>query len=279
MPAGGKASGGWSAMKKAAVFAAVCAVLGGSATAYLLIKGRKAGAPEVPAAEPPPPEPAQAPVPAVLPPASPASNPPSGPAPAKARRRKVPASGDQTAAPPPAAPEARPDWGRKKKARAKPVMSPAPEAGPPSLSLPGIPNAVAVKLVGEEHPEAQAPEPAKAPASKTPPSEETLLAESAKEQFGFCHQLMRQGEFDDVFDSCLCSASREGPPYNGSKAGFVERASEDPQTEAGATFEILSAAVQDGSVLISGRWTLAEGSAVERTERWAMEDGRWCLAP
>ena len=105
------------------------------------------------------------------------------------------------------------------------------------------------------------------------------MIESAAEQFSFCHQLMRQGDFKDVFESCLCPATREGPPYKGRKGIFIEQSTEDPQTEAGSTMEIIDSKFVDGAVLITGRWTLADGSVVERRERWAMEENRWCLAP
>lgn len=164
------------------------------------------------------------------------------------------------------------------------------------MALPGMPKKVRAKhapKAAQTDPEEAQAAPEEAPAaheegmaapkpsrpSGAPPTSESLMIESAREQFSFCHQLMRQGEFDDVFDSCLCPATREGPPYKGRKGVFVEQAAEDPQTEAGSTMEIIDSKFVDGTVLISGRWTLAEGSVVERTERWAMEENRWCLAP
>lgn len=151
------------------------------------------------------------------------------------------------------------------------------------MDLPGIPKrarrkAASRSLAADEPQAAEPPAPEAVRPSGAHPTSDELLAESAKEQFTFCHQLMRQGEFDDVFDFCLCGSSKQGAPFNGRKSVFVEQCADDPQTEAGSSFEVLSAKAAGPAVGISGRWTLAEGSAVERTERWQMENGNWCWA-
>ena len=150
---------------------------------------------------------------------------------------------------------------------------------PVEMALPGLPKKVRAKhapIAAQTDPEEvqAAPEPSRP--SGAPPTSESLMTESALDQFSFCHQLMRQGDFKDVFESCLCPATREGSPYKGRKGIFIEQATEDPQTEAGSTMEIIDSKFVDGAVLITGRWTLAAGSVVERR---ALGHGREPLVP
>jgi hypothetical protein len=89
-----------------------------------------------------------------------------------------------------------------------------PAAGGDELSLPGMPNKVRKQTLTENPPAANPEPPARA-------SSDSLMADSAKDQFKFCHQLMRQGAAGDYFDTCLCSTVKNAPPYNGKRRLFV----------------------------------------------------------
>jgi hypothetical protein len=144
------------------------------------------------------------------------------------------------------------------------------KAKPQEFLLPGIPKKV--RKVSEE-PAAQPPQnQAEAAAGGT----DGVLMERAKEQFNFCHQLMRQGNFGDFFDTCLCAKSRDAAPYKGRRRVFIEKASEDPAGELGSTAEIISVRLDGEAARITAKWAKPEGP-VERVEKWAVEDGLWCL--
>jgi hypothetical protein len=140
---------------------------------------------------------------------------------------------------------------------------------PQELLLPGIPKKV--RKVSEEPPT----QPPQSPSEGTAGGTEGVLMERAKEQFNFCHQLMRQGNFGDFFDTCLCAKSRDAAPYKGRRRVFIEKASEDPTGELGSTAEIGSVRLDGETALITAKWAGPDG-AVERTEKWAVEEGLWC---
>ena len=87
---------------------------------------------------------------------------------------------------------------------------------------------------------------------------------------------MRQGNFGDFFDTCLCSPSRQADPYKGRRRVFIEKASEDPAGELGSTAEIVSVLLEGETARIAAKWSGPDGP-VERTEKWVVEDGLWCL--
>ena len=224
----------------------------------------------------PPAEPAAAPVPAKKPaakprPAAPAVVKPAVPQPARRRARAsrtpAPAAAAQTESLKPPAGPAEPsdaELGR--------LLQPSAQADPKELLLPGIPKKVRKVADGQ----GPAPLPASPAAGAAPASQDQLLAERAKEQFNFCHQLLRQGDFGDFYDTCLCAGARNAAPYKGRRRVFIEKSSQDPASEIGSAAEIVDTRVEGEAASITARWSKAEGAA-ERTEKWAIEDGLWCL--
>ena len=156
----------------------------------------------------------------------------------------------------------------------------APPASPPRpvgddagvLSLPGLPKKIRRPIPSPE-PSGAAVAPAEAAA---PATTEQLPLQGAKDQFDFCHQLKRQGAFSDFYDTCLCAPTREAAPYKGGRRRFVDKSSQDPASEMGSAFEISEAHADGESVLITAKWSKAEGTT-ERTEKWGVENGAWCL--
>jgi hypothetical protein len=153
-----------------------------------------------------------------------------------------------------------------------PATTPAAKEPPQELLLPGIPKKVR-KVADQQGP---APLPAGPAAAAAPASQDQLMTERAKEQFNFCHQLLRQGDFGDFYDTCLCAGSRNAAPYKGRRRVFIERSSQDPASEIGSAAEIVDTRVEGEAASITAKWSKAEGTA-ERTEKWVIEDGLWCL--
>ena len=142
------------------------------------------------------------------------------------------------------------------------------------LLLPGIPKKV---HPASAKPAAVPAQPESSDGAAAPAAGQTdqLLADSAKEQFNFCHQLMGQGAFGDFFDTCLCAAVRNATPYKGQRRVFVEKSSQDPASELGSSFEIADARVAGQTATITAKWNKPSG-AEQRSEKWAIEDGLWC---
>lgn len=153
---------------------------------------------------------------------------------------------------------------------AVPTAAP-PEAKTPDseLFLPGIP--MEVHNLAKKKAPAPAQPIARSDEAAAPPSADHILADRAKEQFNFCHQLLRQGNFGDFYDTCLCSESRSG-----SKRVFIDKSSHDPASEVGSAVEVVATRVQGETASITAKWSKAEATS-QRTEKWVIEDGLWCL--
>jgi hypothetical protein len=230
------------------------------------------------------------------PPAAPLEKKESSPAPAAAK---------STAAPAPPAPP--PPAGRKKNkakpAAARTARKSRPAAPPPSgaassekavpdktgLASPTAPPPAAKKSAPEfllpgltkkvskpGNAAASDPPPAKPDDGTGPASTEQLLADKAKEQFSFCHSLLQEGRFGDFYDTCLCSGARNAAPYKGNRRTFIERFSQDPDSEIGSTVELVDTRVDGETASITAKWSKADGTS-QRTEKWGIEDDLWCL--
>lgn len=242
---------------------------------------RKTEAPPVKAAAP-----AAVPVPASLPSkTAPISQPPAAPAPAAPKPVAAPA-------PSPPSEQRR----RRLEAQAKPKQKPqAPAPVPISREPEPTPPTAAPK---PQAPEAAAPAPQAAegillpgmpskiqrPAPPPSADAEKLSLDNAREQFDFCHQLMRQQAHGDVFDTCLCRDARKAAPFNGSKDLYVRLAQEAAKAAADKprpTFEIVSAKLQDANTaaITALRKSGKKDKGQETTETWLLEDGLWCLQP
>ncbi|MBI5240779.1 MAG: zinc ribbon domain-containing protein [Elusimicrobia bacterium] len=213
--------------------------------------GTQEGTPAAAAAQPimtPPAAPKAAPAPAAAKPRSPARKP--------RQPQEAPAPPAEKAPEPSDA-----ELGKLLRDKAEPAQPAAGKAAEEYV-LPGIPKKV--RKVSDAQP--PAPEPA---------GPDSVLVERAKEQFNFCHQLMRAGNFGDFFDTCLCADARNAVPYKGRKRVFIEKSSQDPASEIGSTAEISAVNVSGETAEITARWAKAEGN-VEGVEKWAVEDGLWC---
>lgn len=150
------------------------------------------------------------------------------------------------------------------------VTKPEPPAAPSPASdgilLPGMPSKIQ--------------RPSAAPATDA----EKLALDNAREQFEFCHQLMRQKAFGDVFDTCLCRDARKAPPFNGSRDAYINLSQAAASSEAGKprpSFDIVSAKLQNANTaLITASWKSGKKDpGRQETETWLLEDGLWCLQP
>ncbi|MDD5656457.1 MAG: zinc ribbon domain-containing protein [Elusimicrobia bacterium] len=221
------------------------------------------------------------------PPAPPAavSPPPAAPAP-----EPRPVAESPRPRPPAAAPEKPPTPTRAKASGGIPSAKPAPKkirrprrnaAAPPAAA--GSPAPILTRLPGMSiKTSGLAPEAALRPAAAAgtnrppaPPTADSLMADGAKDQFQFCHQLMRQGAFGEFYDSCLCAEARQAAPYNGRRKAFVADAAGRPDSGFGADFRETGTEVDGRLVSITAEWDLP-GGALRRTERWIIEDGLWC---
>jgi hypothetical protein len=228
-----------------------------------------------------------------------AAAPPAAPAPAATPAMAVaPAAPTPTAPKPAAAPVARqPSEQRRRRAEALPQPKQKPQAPVPTPVLqklaPEPADATPKPQAQEAAPPPRAAEgillpgmPSKIQRPPSPPSAdaEKLSLDNAREQFDFCHQLMRQQAHGDVFDTCLCPNARKAAPFNGSKDLYIRLAQEASKTNAEKPqpfFEIVSAKLQDANtaVIAALRKSGKKDKGQETTETWLLEDGLWCLQP
>lgn len=145
---------------------------------------------------------------------------------------------------------------------------PAAPKLPEGLVLPGIPQRL------EPRPQPSAVD------------HEKLALDGAREQFDFCHQLIRQQAYGDVFDTCLCRGARKAAPYKGDKEVYVTVSRQTAAAAAlegkeNSSLEIASAKLTDPSTAqITARWKGGKkNKGKETTETWQLEEGLWCLQP
>ncbi|HAM36440.1 MAG TPA: hypothetical protein DEB40_08015 [Elusimicrobia bacterium] len=226
-----------------------------------------------------------------LPEVKPQPQPAVAPAPAAAQAQNQTAPAEAPALPKELAPDASGDVQtavpvrkaarpRRRKSRTPAASARLAQAEPPQIPASSDSAAAEVLLPGLKKRVRRAParyEAVSAAQDKpSAPTPDELMAQSAKDQFNFCHQIMAQGAFGSFFDTCLCAAAKSAPPYKGRRRAFIELASESGK-EIGSTFAITGAQAQGSLVRITAQWT-KPGESGERSEDWLLEDGRWCLS-
>ncbi len=111
---------------------------------------------------------------------------------------------------------------------------------------------------------------------------EKLRVESALEEFRYCQLLMKQGSIEDVFDFCLCTVVKHGPPNFGNRDAYVLKTKKELAREGDSRYELDSTLVRGPDVMISGIWTRStpEGGLLQEpeTQRWVFEEGKWCAS-